>query len=62
MADERKIERTVRKETKTTVTLRAAEYEGILREAIGAPITAHVEIEDTYGGDITISWTDVENE
>jgi len=55
------IKRAVRSERKTTVTLEQKEYERILREAVGAPDNALVDVENNYGGDITITWTVTEN-
>jgi hypothetical protein len=46
--------------TRTTVTLTKKQYEPLLRKAVNAPDDAQVEIEETYGGDITITWTTTE--
>lgn len=46
----------ITKKTETTVTLTQREYEPILRAAVGAPEDAKVDIENNYGGDITITW------
>jgi hypothetical protein len=47
-------------EVTTAVTLDQMQYEKILREAVGAPADARVEVENSYGGDITVTWTKVE--
>jgi len=39
---------------RTTSTLAEKEYHAILRDAVGAPPDAEVELE--YGGDITVIW------
>jgi hypothetical protein len=41
---------------RTTSTLAEKEYHAILRDAVGAPAEAEVDIENNYGGDITITW------
>lgn len=51
--------RSVTKTIRTCVTLEQKQYEKILREAVGAPEVATVEIENNYGGDITIVWTEI---
>lgn len=50
--------RTVTTKTITTTrTLVRDDYDAILRNAVGAPADAEVDIENTYGGDINIIWT-----
>ena len=47
--------RTVTTKTITTTSrLAEKDYHAILRDAVGAPAEAEVELE--YGGDITITW------
>jgi hypothetical protein len=54
--------RSVTKTVKTTVTLTRKEYEPILRNAVGAPDNADVQIEDGYASDIVVSWTETTHE
>ncbi len=44
---------------RTQVVLEQKQYDEILRSAVGAPPDADVAIEDSYGGDITVTWTEV---
>ena len=62
MTDDIKVHSRVTKTIKFEVTLEQKQYDKILREAVGAPDNANVEIENNYGGDIVVSWTVVEYE
>jgi hypothetical protein len=62
MTDAIKVHSRVTKTIKFEVTLEQKQYDKILREAVGAPTDARVEVENNYGGDIVISWTVVEYE
>lgn len=53
-----KTHRQVVRTVKTVVTLTQKDYDPILRAAVGAPDKAKVDVEDNYGGDITITWED----
>lgn len=55
-----KVARSAVKKTTITVRLEQAQYDAILREAVGAPDNAEVRVENDYGGDITITWTTTE--
>lgn len=62
MADNPEVRRSVQRTVKTVITLTQKQYEPILRAAVGAPNIARVEIEDNYGGDITITWEETTRE
>lgn len=61
MPDAISVKSRVTKTIKFEVTLEQKQYDRILREAVGAPVHATVEIENAYGGDITISWSETEH-
>ncbi|CDZ55072.1 hypothetical protein [Neorhizobium galegae] len=52
------VKKSTRRDTRTTITLLEDEYKSILRKAVDAPAHADVDIENTYGGDISITWTE----
>lgn len=62
MVDNPEVRRSVQRTVKTVVTLTQEQYEPILCSAVGAPNTARVEIENSYGGDITITWEETTHE
>lgn len=61
-SEDMKVRSKTTKTIKFEVTLEQKQYDKILREAVGAPGDAEVEIENNYGGDITIRWTTTEYE
>ncbi len=59
---QRKVTKSVTRTVKTEIILEQREYDRILRNAVGAPDGATVSIENDYGGDITVSWTETSYE
>lgn len=59
--DDIKVQSRITKTIMFEVTLEQKQYDKILRVAVGAPDTASVEIENDYGGDITITWSVTEH-